>query len=55
MAEQNYDYVNRFSMASIAVMFFVGLLQLYMIRSFFDDKNYLRKVFKAGNNFKIAS
>jgi len=47
VAEQNYDYVNRFSMVSIVVMIFVGLLQLYMIRSLFENKSYIRKIFKA--------
>jgi len=47
VAEQNHDYVNRFSMVSIFVMISVGLLQLYMIRSLFENKSYVKKIFKA--------
>ena len=47
IAESNYDYVNRFSMLSIFVMLFVGFLQLYLIRSLFETKSLIKKVFKA--------
>lgn len=47
IAESNYDYINRFSMVSIAIMFFVGLLQIYLIRSLFENKSYIKKIFKA--------
>lgn len=46
IAEQNYDYVNRFSMMSIGVMITVGLVQIYLIRSLFETKSYLKKIFK---------
>lgn len=46
IAEQNYDYVNRFSWLSITVMIVVGALQLYMIRSLFETKSYVKKIFK---------
>lgn len=47
IAESNYDYVNRFSMVSIALMLAVGLLQLYLIRSLFETKSLIKKVFKS--------
>ncbi|CAG2162828.1 unnamed protein product [Oppiella nova] len=46
IAESNYDYVNRFSMLSIGVMFSVGLVQIYLIRSLFENKSYVKKIFK---------
>ena len=45
IVEQNFEYVNRFSLISIAAFVLVALTQLIFIRSFFDDKSVIRKYF----------
>lgn len=46
IAENNYDYVNRFSICSIFLMVAVGSLQVVLIRSLFEEKSVFKKVFK---------
>jgi hypothetical protein len=46
MIEQNFEYVNIFSMLSIMAFIFVAVTQLIFIRSFFDEKSVIRKYFK---------
>lgn len=46
IVEQNFEYVNRFSLISIVAFVLVALTQLIFIRSFFDDKSVIRKYFK---------
>lgn len=46
VVEQNFEYVNRFSLISIIAFILVALTQLIFIRSFFDDKSVIRKYFK---------
>lgn len=49
IVEQNFDYVNRFSVMSLALFAIVGLLQVFMIRSLFEEKSVLKRIFKNYN------
>jgi len=46
LVEQNFTFINRFSLLSTFVMIMVGLIQLFVIRSLFQEKDYLKKLFK---------
>lgn len=46
LAEKNLDYIGRFSLLSTVLMILVGLGQIFVIRSLFEEKGYLRKIFK---------
>ena len=43
IVEQNFEYVNRFSLYSILAFVSVAITQLLLIRSFFDNQSVLRK------------
>lgn len=47
IVEQNFDRVNFFSGLHSAVMIIVGLIQVYLIRSLFDDKSKVSGLMKA--------
>lgn len=46
IVEQNFEYVNRFSILLIGAFIAVAMTQLLFIRAFFDDKSPIRKYFK---------
>lgn len=46
LVEQNFTFINRFSLLSTFVMIMIGLIQLFVIRSLFQEKDYLKKLFK---------
>ncbi len=46
IAENNFTYVNRFSMCSIIVMIAAGAMQVVVIRSLFEEKSVFKKVLK---------
>lgn len=48
IAEGNFVWVNYWSMIQIAVMLFVGLIQVIMVRSLFDDKSRVHRFWKSG-------
>ncbi|XP_019874402.1 transmembrane emp24 domain-containing protein 5 [Aethina tumida] len=49
VAEENYFKVNTFSMVQIAVMCFVGLIQVILLRSLFDEKSKVHNIWKKLN------
>ncbi|XP_064634670.1 transmembrane emp24 domain-containing protein 1-like [Lineus longissimus] len=44
--EQNYDRVNTWSVVQLAIMITVSISQIVLIRSLFDDKSKVRKIFQ---------
>lgn len=46
VAEENYFKVNTFSMVQIFVMVLVGIIQVIMVRSLFDEKSVMHKFWK---------
>jgi protein ERP2 len=44
--EANYERVNTWSVVQLAVMITVGISQIVLIRSLFDDKSKVGKIFK---------
>ncbi|CAH1176780.1 unnamed protein product [Phaedon cochleariae] len=46
VAEENYFKVNTFSMAQLALMIIVGVIQVIMVRSLFDDRSRVHKLWK---------
>lgn len=48
IAESNYVRVNYWSIIQIAVMLLVGLIQVIMVRSLFDDKSRVHRFWKKG-------
>ncbi|XP_023712535.1 transmembrane emp24 domain-containing protein 5-like [Cryptotermes secundus] len=48
IAEGNFVRVNYWSMIQIAVMLFVGLIQVVMVKSLFDDKSRVHRFWKSG-------
>lgn len=51
LVEKNFEYVNRFSVASILLFGIIGLLQVFMIRSLFEEKSVLKNMFKHVKGF----
>ncbi|KAI1290397.1 Transmembrane emp24 domain-containing protein 5 [Halotydeus destructor] len=51
IVEKNFEYVNRFSIMSILLLAFVGTLQVFLIRSLFEEKSVLKKLFKGVKGF----
>lgn len=50
--EHNYERINFWSMVNIGVMLAVSILQVYMIRSLFEDKSKVGRVLR---NFKTST
>lgn len=50
LAEANYNYVNTYGLCQIAVMMTVGFMQVIMVRSLFDDKSKVHKIWKGLNS-----
>lgn len=48
VAESNYVRVNSWSIIQICVMLLVGLIQVIMVRSLFDDKSRVHRLWKKG-------
>ncbi|XP_021916427.1 transmembrane emp24 domain-containing protein 5-like isoform X2 [Zootermopsis nevadensis] len=48
IAEGNFIRVNYWSMIQIVVMLFVGLIQVIMVKSLFDDKSRVHRFWKSG-------
>lgn len=46
VAEENYFKVNTYSMFQIGIMIFVGIIQVIMVRSLFDDKSKVHNIWK---------
>ncbi|CAG0892327.1 unnamed protein product [Cyprideis torosa] len=46
IAEMNFTRVNNWSILQITVMIAMGLLQVFMVRSLFDDRSKFRQVWK---------
>ena len=46
IAEHNFERVNFWSIVQVAIMVFAGLAQVLMIRSIFDEKSPVRKIFR---------
>ncbi|KAF5301828.1 hypothetical protein FQA39_LY10613 [Lamprigera yunnana] len=46
VVEENYFKVNTFSMVQVALMLTVGLIQVVMVRSLFDDKSRVHNIWK---------
>merc|ERR1711988_848693 len=46
IAERNFERVNFWSLVQMIVMVVAGLSQVLMIRSIFDEKSPIRKIFK---------
>lgn len=44
LIEQNFEYINRFSLCSIFVFFVIAFMQLIIIRSMFDSQSFLKKL-----------
>uniref|UniRef100_G3MSC9 GOLD domain-containing protein n=2 Tax=Amblyomma TaxID=6942 RepID=G3MSC9_AMBMU len=44
--EHNFTRVNQFSMLFIVVMLTVGAIQVFMVRSLFEERSRLRKIFQ---------
>ncbi|KAB7502814.1 Transmembrane emp24 domain-containing protein 1 [Armadillidium nasatum] len=50
IAENNYSRVNRMSLLNLAVMLVTGLIQVLLLRSLFDEKSRLHKLWKKGSS-----
>ncbi|KAF5289471.1 hypothetical protein FQR65_LT11844 [Abscondita terminalis] len=46
VVEENYFKVNTFSMVQLAIMIIVGIVQVIMVKSLFDDKSRVHSVWK---------
>lgn len=46
VAEENYFKVNTFSLFQITIMVVVGIIQVIMVRSLFDDSSKVHKIWK---------
>lgn len=46
VAEENYFKVNTFSLIQLIVMLFVGIIQVVMLKSLFDDSSKVHKIWK---------
>ena len=46
IAEHNFERINFWSFVQVAIMIAAGLTQVMMIRSIFDEKSPVRKLFK---------
>lgn len=46
VAEENYFKVNTYSMFQIGIMIVVGIIQVIMVRSLFDDKSRVHNIWK---------
>ena len=46
IAEHNFERINFWSFVQVIVMIVAGLSQVLMIRSIFDEKSPIRKIFK---------
>ena len=46
IAEHNFERVNFWSIVQVGIMIFAGLAQVMMIRSIFDEKSPVRKLFR---------
>lgn len=46
VAEENYFKVNTYSMFQIGIMIIVGIIQVIMVRSLFDDKSKVHNIWK---------
>uniref|UniRef100_A0A2P2I1J9 Transmembrane emp24 domain-containing protein 1-like n=1 Tax=Hirondellea gigas TaxID=1518452 RepID=A0A2P2I1J9_9CRUS len=49
VAENNYSRINMFSCISVAVMLITGAVQVLLLRSLFDDKSKLHKIWGKSN------
>lgn len=47
IVESNFDRVNMFSSIQLAVMLLVGLVQVFLIRSLFEDKSRVGGLMKS--------
>ncbi|RXG68975.1 Transmembrane emp24 domain-containing protein 1 [Armadillidium vulgare] len=50
IAENNYSRVNRMSLLNLAVMLVTGLIQVLLLRSLFDEKSRLHRLWKKGSS-----
>ena len=46
IAERNFERVNFWSLVQCGIMIFAGFAQVLMIRSIFDEKSPVRKIFR---------
>lgn len=46
IAESNFEFINRFSIISIFVFMIVAITQLFVIRSLFEDKNFVKDMMR---------
>ena len=46
IAERNFERVNFWSLVQCGIMIFAGFAQVIMIRSIFDEKSPVRKIFR---------
>lgn len=46
LAEENYFKVNTFSFIQLTLMLFVGIIQVIMVKSLFDDSSRVHKIWK---------
>ena len=47
-AENNYERVNFWSAVHIVILMLTGIVQVIMVRSLFDEKSTLRRLWKQG-------
>jgi len=50
VAENNYNKVGNWSMINVTVMVITGIIQVVLLRSLFDEKSRLHKIWKKGNS-----
>ena len=48
VAESNFSMVNCWSMIHIGTLIITGIIQVVMVRSLFDEKSVIRKLWKQG-------
>jgi emp24/gp25L/p24 family/GOLD len=48
VAESNFSMVNFWSMVHIGTLIITGIIQVVMVRSLFDEKSVIRKLWKQG-------
>jgi len=48
VAESNFSMVNSWSMIHIGTLIITGIIQVFMVRSLFDEKSVIRKLWKQG-------
>ncbi|RWS17401.1 transmembrane emp24 domain-containing protein 1-like protein [Dinothrombium tinctorium] len=46
IAEKNFNYINRFSFLSVLFMIILGVLQIVIIRSLFEEKSFIKRWIK---------